>query len=130
MKIHIHNIGECGKCGMSLSTYLSSSRFGLKGYSLTDSPEECDLLIITGCMAKSQEKRLMEFWKKMPRGHRILSFGNCGTYLQNLFKIEGNENIKNKAISKQDISEILPIDYILEGCPPNLDQITQFFKEI
>ena len=130
MNIHIKNIGECQKCGLTLTSFLSSlSQFGIKNIFLTDKASECDLLIIVGCLSKTQQQSLMDFWKKMPQNSRIFNFGDCGTEVQDLFNFK-NQNLKNQAIPKDDLSEILPIDYILEGCPPTLEALTVKFKEI
>lgn len=126
--IHIQNIGECEKCGLALTSYFSSSEF--RDGVLTDNPKECDLLIIVGCLTKKQLKPLMTFWKRMPYKHRILCFGNCGTLKQDLFTFTKEQHLKNLAIVKDDLSEVLPVDYVLEGCPPTTEQISEFLKKL
>ena len=67
----------------------------------------------------------------MSGSHRIISIGDCGTLKQDLFKVnKDNENLINLAIAKDDLSEILPIDYVVEGCPPTLNELNRVFNSI
>lgn len=129
MKIHIFNVGDCQKCGVVLTSLLSElSKHGIKNIQFTDSADVCDLLVIVGVLTKTQTKSLINYWKKMPKSHRILSIGNCGTDAQDLFNFKGT--LKNLAIPIDDLSEILPVDYVVEGCPPTLEELTGFFQTL
>jgi len=131
MNVHVFNGGDCQKCGMNLASFLSNLfNYGLSNIHFTDSAMECDLLIILGCVTKTQIEPLMKFWKKMPRNHRILSLGTCGTEFQDLFLGKEGEDLKNRAIPKEDISELVPIDFVLKGCPPTLEDLSNFFHSI
>ncbi len=133
MNIHIKNIGECQKCGFALSSFLNNtSKYGIRNIQLTNNPKECDLLIIVGCLSSTQQQPLINFFKKMPpaKKHRILSLGNCGTYKQDLFSFPEDQNLENLAIPIQDLSEILPIDEIIEGCPPTPEEISKKIMEL
>ena len=128
MNIHIQNIGDCQKCALtftSLFTSKASKRFNI---TLTDNPENCDLLVIVGCLTKTQLKSLKNFWKEMPKNHRVLLIGNCGSDLQDIFTFPDEANMKNQAIIINDLREILPIDYHIKGCPPNLSEIIELFS--
>lgn len=130
MKIHIINTGSCGKCQVVLNSLLSElSKHGINNnIQFTDSADVCDLLVIVGVLTKTQTKPLINFWKKMPKSHRVLSIGNCGTDAQDLFNFKGT--FKNLAIPKDDLSEIIPVDYVVEGCPPTLEELTGFFQNL
>jgi len=129
MNIHIFNVGDCQKCGVVLTSFLSElSNYRVKNIQFTDNAEICDLLVIVGVLTKTQVRPLLNFWKKMPKSHRILSIGNCGTDAQDLFNFKGN--LKNQAIPKDDLSEIVPVDFVVEGCPPTLEELTTFFQSI
>lgn len=128
MNIHIQNIGECQKCGLIISSLFNSKQGKKYNISLNDTPEECDLLIIAGCLARTQLKPLKNFWSNMPKDHRILLFGNCGTENQDLFSFPEEQKLKNQAILKEDLTEILPIDFNLEGCPPTLNDLTELIN--
>lgn len=127
MKIHIQNIGECQKCGLILSRFFGNiSDYGLN-LTFTDDPRECNILIIVGCLLRTQLNSLIQFWKEMPKNSQIISFGNCGSELQKLFNLNNNE-LKNQTIYKDDLEEIIPIDNFIEGCPPELERLIEFFK--
>jgi Ni,Fe-hydrogenase III small subunit len=130
VKIYILNIGECNKCSLALgSFFLRMADIGFKNISITNNPEETNCLIITGCSLKSHKELLLEFWKKIENNLVIISFGDCGTVKQKIFRVEG-KNLKNLAIETNDLSELIPIDYIIEGCPPNDENVNKIFREI
>lgn len=126
MNVHIQNVGECQKCGLILTSFLCNLPTYNHKINLTDNPKECDLLIVVGCPIKTQMKPLLNFWRSMSFKHKILNFGNCGTETQDLFTLK-NQNLKNKALMFDDLSEALPIDFTLRGCPPTLSQLEDFF---
>lgn len=133
MNIHIKNIGECQKCGFVLSSLFNdASKFGLRHISLTNNPKECDLLIIVGCLSSTQQQPLIEFFKKMPpaKKHRILSLGDCGTLKQDLFSFPDDHNLENRAIPVKDLAGIIPIDDVIEGCPPTPEEISKKITEL
>ncbi|MHA1344535.1 MAG: hypothetical protein ACTSQG_11145 [Promethearchaeota archaeon] len=128
MNIHVQNIGECQKCSIALMNFLISD-LNKNRFNFTDDPTNCDVLIILGCLSKTQFQPLINFWKKMPRKHIIISFGYCGTGEQDLFSLK-EDGFINQAIVKDDLAEILPIDYIIEGCPPTLEKIGNLLGNI
>jgi Ni,Fe-hydrogenase III small subunit len=133
MNIHIKNIGDCQKCGFVLSSFLNdTSKYGIRKFRLTKNPKECDLLLIVGCLSTSQQKPLLDFFKKMPlaKNHRILSFGNCGTDQQDLFSFPEDQNLENRAIPIHDLSEILAIDEVVEGCPPKIEDFLETLNKL
>ena len=133
MNIHVKNLGECQKCGFVLTTLFNNpSKYGIRHMQLTNNPKECELLIIVGCLSSTQQKPLIEFFKKMPiaKNHRILSLGDCGTPKQSLFSFPEDQNLENRAIPIQDLSEILPIDDVIEGCPPTPEEISKKIMEL
>ena len=133
MNIHIKNIGECQKCGFVLSSLLNDpSKYGIKHIQLTNNPKECELLLLVGCLSTTQQQSLLNFFKKMPpaKNHRIVSIGNCGTPQQDLFTFPEDQKLENRAIPVQDLSEIIPIDDVIEGCPPTLEEISKKIQEL
>ena len=129
MNLHIQNIGECQKCGDVFSSLFSSQLKTNLRFNLTDNPEECDLLVLVGCLTKTQLKPLKRFWKNMPREHKVLLVGNCGTEKQDLFSLK-EQGMENKAIENIDITEVLPIDFNVEGCPPTLKEIIETLNNL
>ena len=130
MNVHLHNIGECQKCSMVFTSLFTSKLKPKININLTDDPKECDLLVIMGCLTRKQLKPLKEFWKNMPKEHRVLLIGDCGTENQGLFTFDKDLKLKNQAILKDDLTEIMPIDYNINGCPPKLSDIIEFFNKL
>ncbi|MFO8017639.1 MAG: hypothetical protein R6U96_03330 [Promethearchaeia archaeon] len=127
MNIHILNIGECGKCSSMLTSYLTSNPYP---FDFTDDPEKCDILLIVGCMLKVQRDPLMEFWKQMPKEHKIVKIGNCSTEEKSIFNLNWDSGLKNKAIDKDNIAERIPIDKYVKGCPPEIEEFQKCFNEL
>jgi len=133
MNIHIKNIGDCQKCSMVLSSFLSDpSKYDIKNIQLTHDPKDCDLLVIVGCLSSTQEQNLIDFFKKMPpaKDHRIISFGVCGSEKQDLFSFPENQNLQNRAIPKQNLADIIPIDEVIEGCPPKIEDFVKIITNL
>ena len=130
IKACILNLGECSKYSLALTSFLLHKKEnGFKNISQTNNPEDCNCLIITGCLLKIHREKLLETWQSIKKNHIIISFGDCGTEKQQIFGIEGS-NLKNMAIESNDLSEIIPIDYIIEGCPPDEENVKKIFQEI
>ncbi len=129
MKIHIHQLADCDKCGLTLTSFLISPDINLRNITFTDNPKICDLLIVVGCLTKKQLKPLVNFWKKMPLNRKIVVFGNCGTEEQDLFSFKKEEGLINLAIERKDLSEVLPVDKTIKGCPPSLSELEKLFIE-
>ncbi len=130
IKIYILNLGECNKCSLALTSFLLHKKEnGFKKISQTNNPEDCNCLLITGCLLKIHREKLLEIWQSIKKNHIIISFGDCGTERQEIFNLEG-QNLKNLAIDSEDLSEVIPVDYIIEGCPPMQKDIKTIFQEI
>jgi len=123
MKIFIHSIADCQKCGIILNNLIKDLKL-----KTTNNPKKSDLLIIVGCLLKNQEELLIDVWNNAINS-KVLLFGDCPIGKSELFFHESNE-IKNLAISEKKIEELIPIDYILQGCPPNLEELTESIEEI
>ena len=123
MKIYIHSIGDCGKCGFILDNFIKELKI-----KTTSDPKKSDLLIIVGCLLKNQEESLVNTWNNAIKA-KVLLFGDCPIGNSEFFSHEFT-NMKNLAISEKMIEELIPADYILKGCPPNLMEVTESIQGI
>ena len=130
MNIHIQNIADCQKCALTFTSVFTSKAGKRFNITLTDDPEHCDLLVIVGCLTKTQLKPLKNFWKAMPKNHRTLLVGDCGSEIQALFSFPEDQNMKNQAIVFKDLKEVLPIDEHTKGCPPSLNDIIESLNNL
>ncbi len=112
-----------------MTTFFTSSERKVRNIKFTDNPKICDLLIVVGTLTVSQLKPLINFWKSMPLNRKIVVFGNCGTEEQDLFSFKKEEGLKNQAILKKDLTEVLPVDLTIKGCPPSLTDLENLFKK-
>ncbi len=130
IKVSILNLGECSKCSLALTSFLLHKKEnGFKNISQTNNPEDCNCLLITGCLLKIHREKLLEIWQSIKKSHIIISFGDCGTEKQKRFNVE-SQNLINLTIDSEDLSEVIPIDYIIEGCPPQQKDIKTIFQDI
>lgn len=107
-----------------LTSLLSKGHSNLESIQLTDKPENCDVLIITGVLSRTQLKSLLNFWKLVPPTCKIISLGDCGSNNQDLFSLN-NKDLVNKAIHVEDLAEIVPIDHLVKGCPPEENDLIE-----
>lgn len=123
MKIFIHSIGDCGKCGIILDNLMKELKI-----KTINNPKKSDLLIIVGCLLKNHEQSLIETWNNAINA-KVLLFGDCPIGISELFPHEFKD-MKNLAISEKKIDELIPVDYILKGCPPNLEELSEVIEQI
>jgi len=123
MKIFIHSIADCQKCGIILNNLIKDLKI-----KTTNNPKKSDLLVIVGCLLKNQEELLIGLWNNAINA-KVLLFGDCPIGNSEFYFHKFNE-IKNLAISEKKIEELIPIDYVLQGCPPNLEELTESIEEI
>jgi len=103
--------GSCNACMSELSalnnTYYDISRYGV---TFAASPRHADGIIVTGPIAINMKHALLKSYYAMAEPRIVIACGTC-TYENGVFK-EGYS-------VKENLSEILPVDLFIPGCPPS-----------
>jgi len=81
-------------------------RFGIF---ITASPRDADVLLVAGPVTKAMRGPLLKTYQAMPEPKRVVAIGdeaiNGGVYGKNFASAGG-------------VAEVIPVDFIVPGCPP------------
>jgi NADH-quinone oxidoreductase B subunit len=110
-----YNSGSCNGCDIEILATLTPrydiERFGIK---LQGSPRHADVLICTGPVTRQSRERLLRVYAQMPEPKFVVAVGSCsisGGVFDGLYNVMSG------------ISEVIPVDVFIPGCPPRPDAI-------
>lgn len=102
--------GSCNGCELEIhalnNSFYDIERFGIH---FVASPRHADLLLVTGPVSRHMEAALITVYNATPDPKLVIAVGNCGAY--------GGEFGCSYA-SAGAISNVIPVDGIIKGCPP------------
>jgi Ni,Fe-hydrogenase III small subunit len=109
--------GSCNGCEHEL-TLTSGPHYDLQRYGLgvVASPRHADVLLVTGTVTTRMREPLLTAYHAMPEPRKVAALGNCALGCN---IIGTTDNLAGK------VSDILPVDLIIPGCPPAPDQIAR-----
>ncbi|HPH95738.1 MAG TPA: NADH-quinone oxidoreductase subunit B family protein [Anaerolineaceae bacterium] len=110
-----YNSGSCNGCDIEILATITPrydlERFGIK---LQGSPRHADVLICTGPVTRQSRDRLRRIYDQMPDPKFVVAVGSCGISggaFHGCYNIVGS------------ISEVIPVDVYVPGCPPRPEAI-------
>lgn len=102
--------GSCNGCELEVhalnNVFYNLERFGMN---FVASPRHADMLLVTGPVTKHLAAALKSTYAALPEPKLVIAVGNCGA--------NGGEFGKSYA-SLGGISEVIPVDAVIKGCPP------------
>ncbi len=103
--------GSCNGCELEIHA-LNNAFYNIERFNIhfVASPRHADLLLVTGPVAKHMETALITTYESIPKPKLVLVVGNCGAE---------NSEFKGSYAIKRQVSDVIPIDGIIHGCPPN-----------
>ncbi|MGH2501823.1 MAG: NADH-quinone oxidoreductase subunit B family protein [Ktedonobacterales bacterium] len=110
--LHIRHVdaGSCNACESEVklltSPYYDMHRLGLF---FTPSPRHADLLLVTGAITRAMIPPLRRTYEAMPDTRLVVAVGACAC---------GGGVFGPSAYTAGDLSDILPVDAYIPGCPP------------
>ncbi len=111
LAIRAVDAGSCNGCELEIhatnNAYYDIERFGIH---FTASPRFADMLLVTGPVTRNMETALRMTFDAMPQPALVVAMGDCAAHC-GLF---GKDNY---AIAGA-VSDILPVDVVIHGCPP------------
>jgi len=118
LAIRAVDAGSCNGCELEIhatnNAYYDIERFGIH---FTASPRFADMLLVTGPVTCNMETALKMTFDAMPQPALVVAMGdcaaNCGVFGRNNYAIAGA------------VSDIIPVDVVLHGCPPTPTDIIQ-----
>ncbi len=108
--IRVVDAGDCGAC-LNEIKILNNPYYNMHrlGFFITPTPRKADILLVVGPVTQNMKTALIKTYEAMPNPKKVMAVGTCalsGGLFQEGF------------IAEQKLSDILPIDLSIPGCPP------------
>ena len=109
--------GSCNACELEIHA-LNNPIYNLEGLGIrfVASPRHADLLLVTGPVSKHMEVALRRTYEAMPDPKLVVALGDCGC--------TGGIFGESYA-SRGRVSNLIPVDVAIPGCPPSPTRILQ-----
>jgi Ni,Fe-hydrogenase III small subunit len=109
--------GSCNGCELEIHA-LGNPYYNLEGLGIkfVASPRHADLLLVTGPVSRNMEEALRRTYEAMPAPKLVVAVGDCGC--------TGGIFGESYA-SLGRVSNVLPVDVAVPGCPPPPAEILQ-----
>lgn len=107
--------GSCNGCELEIHA-LNNPLYNIEGLGIrfVASPRHADLLLVTGPVSKHMEVALRRTYEATPDPKLVVAVGDCGC--------TGGIFGESYA-SRGRVSNVIPVDVAVAGCPPNPTQI-------
>lgn len=114
--------GSCNGCELELSGAFSpvydAERFGVR---LVASPRHADALLVTGVVTRNMRQPLLNTVQATPQPRMVVAIGDCAC----------NRGVFADAYgSVGAVSDVVPVDLEVPGCPPTPDQIITALRSV
>ncbi len=114
--------GSCNGCEHELTLtagpHYDLQRFGL---AMVASPRHADVLLVTGVVTRRMREPLLVAYNAMPEPRKVAALGNCAL---------GRHVIGMAGDIAGAVSDILPVDLLIPGCPPDPGQISRALLDL
>ncbi len=106
-----------GCCSLEMMASVSP-RFDLERYGFipTPSPRQADFMIVTGLVSNKALPPLIRIYQQIPEPRYVFGMGACAG---------GGGPYWDSDFVANDVSEYIPFDVFVGGCPPNPDAIIE-----
>jgi len=109
--------GSCNGCELEIhalnNAFYDLERFGLR---FVASPRHADVLMVTGPVTKHMREALERTWRATPDPKWVVAVGDCAA---------GTGVFANSPACVGAVSEVVPVDMVIRGCPPTPTQLLQ-----
>ncbi len=114
--------GSCNGCEVEVNA-LSNPIYDIErlGIKIVASPRHADLLLVTGPVTRNMEIPLIKTYQAMPRPRLVAAMGVCA--------ISGGM-FRESYCCHKGVSEVIPVDVFIPGCPPRPQAIIQGIMEV
>jgi len=117
--LHVRHLdaGSCNGCDWEIAALLNPYHDVQRlGIDFVASPRHADLLLVTGIMTRNLEEAARRTYEAMPEPRLVVAVGACA--------ISGGVFAGTYA-GRDGISEVLPVDVYVSGCPPRPEALIQ-----
>jgi Ni,Fe-hydrogenase III small subunit len=117
LAIRMVDAGSCNGCELEMhavnNSFYDIERFGIH---FVASPRHADLLLVTGVVSRHMQEALKRTYAATPAPKLVVAMGDCAGH--------GGEFGESYA-SCGPVSNVIPVDAIIPGCPPTPVQLMQ-----
>ena len=109
--------GSCNGCELEIHA-VNNPYYNLEGLGIkfVASPRHADLLLVTGPVSRNMELALRRTYEAMPEPKLVVAVGECGC----------NGGVFGESYASCGaLSNVLPVDVAVPGCPPEPAAIVQ-----
>ena len=117
LAIRAVDAGSCNACEQEIHA-LNNPYYNIEGLGIkfVASPRHADMLLVTGPVSRNMEEALRRTYDATPNPKLVIAVGECGC----------NGGIFGESYASCGrVSNILPVDLEIPGCPPTPIQILQ-----
>jgi Ni,Fe-hydrogenase III small subunit len=109
--------GSCNGCELEINM-LNNPYYNLEGLGIrfVASPRHADLLLVTGPVSRHMETALRRTYDATPDPKLVVAIGDCG---------RGCGVFGQNYATRGAVSEVIPVDVAVPGCPPDPRAIMQ-----
>jgi Ni,Fe-hydrogenase III small subunit/ferredoxin-like protein FixX len=110
LHIRVIDAGACGAC-LSEIEQLNKPYYNIHrmGFFITPTPREADVLLVSGPVTDHMRMPLEKAYEAMPTPKNVIAVGACA--------LSGGV-FGPSFISGRGVSDIIPVDVVVPGCPP------------
>jgi len=114
--------GSCNGCELEIQA-LSNPYYNLEGAGIrfVASPRHADVLLVTGPVSVNMEEALRRTYEAMPAPKWVIAVGDCGA-CGGIFG--------TSYASRGSVHDIIPVDAVVNGCPPSPMALLQVICEV
>jgi len=110
--------GSCNGCELEIhalnNAFYDLERFGLR---FVASPRHADVLLVTGPVTKNMREALERTYRATPDPKWVVAVGDCAK--------DGGVFSGSYAVVGGGVSQAVPVDLHITGCPPSPNQLLQ-----
>jgi Ni,Fe-hydrogenase III small subunit len=116
--------GSCNGCELEIHA-LNNPVYNLEGLGVrfVASPRHADLLLVTGPVAANMEEALRRVYDATPDPKLVVTIGDCGCTGGIFGERDARPGSNGACLGR--VSNVLPVDVAVPGCPPSPARIMQ-----
>ena len=122
LAIRFVDAGSCNGCEQEIHA-VNNAYYNLEGLGIkfVASPRHADMLLVTGPVSRHMEVALRRTYDATPEPKLVVAIGDCA-FDGGIFATEsGGESYA----SCGRVANVIPVDVVVQGCPPTPVQIMQ-----
>jgi len=114
--------GSCNGCDLEIHA-LNNAYYNIEGLGIkfVASPRHADMLLVTGPVSRHMEVALKRTYDAIPEPKLVVAVGDCGCDGGIFCTESGGESY----VSCGKISNVIPVDVAVPGCPPTPTALMQ-----